>query len=490
MFTLFRAAPLGPMLLLGLVLVAVALPGTAVAVVPSNDNLAGATVVSEFPFVENVEIVDASTEAGEYFYCNYSPKTVWYSVTMPESGQLRFSNAGSGFYDTALRVYRQDGPGFGGLSFVGCASPWWNGQQTLSISAQAGETYLVQAGNIYSWSGLLRTSIEVVLPPANDDFANAKPVSSLPFVDPVDTTLATVETGEPELCTYGPSRRTAWYSYTPTESGSVMATIPVGSLPVAVAAYTGSSLASLEQAGCRYGGPLTIHVDAGTTYWFQVGSYDQAGGPMRFRLAVAPAPIASFSSWPYDPSMFDSVSFYDYSWDPGGAGIKSRTWDFGDGSSSPLCCPQHRYAQDGDYTVEMTVTTVDGRSASTTRSLSVRTHDVAVERLQVPQNGNVEQTRSITVGIDNARYPETVQVQLYKSVTGTYDRFVLVGTLTQFVPIRNGNKTTPFDFSYTFTADDAAVEKVSFRAVATIVGARDAVSGDNEAIALPTRVNP
>jgi len=51
------------------------------------------------------------------------------------------------------------------------------------------------------------------------------------------------------------------------------------------------------------------------------------------------------------------------------------------------------------------------------------------------------------------------------------------------------NGTTEFAFSYTFTADDARVGKVTFKAVANILGARDALPADNEAIAAPTKVS-
>lgn len=51
-----------------------------------------------------------------------------------------------------------------------------------------------------------------------------------------------------------------------------------------------------------------------------------------------------------------------------------------------------------------------------------------------------------------------------------------------------GSQTTDFKFSYTFTSNDAAFGKFSFQAVATIVGARDALPADNTATALPTKV--
>src|SRR5947208_256037 len=65
----------------------------------------------------------------------------------------------------------------------------------------------------------------------------------------------------------------------------------------------------------------------------------------------------------------------------------------------------------------------------------------------------------------------------------------LVGSYQQSVPVYSANRTTTFSFSYTFTNDDAAVGKVTFQAVATIMGARDALPADNTAMASPTKVS-
>jgi PKD repeat protein len=182
------------------------------------------------------------------------------------------------------------------------------------------------------------------------------------------------------------------------------------------------------------------------------------------------------------------LQFYDQSSDPGQVGFSSESWDFGDGTtmSNPGCCPQHRYAADGDYTVKLDVTTMDGRTASTSQVVHVRTHDVAITKFTVPQSASSGQTRSITVNLTNHRYDENVQVQLIRSVAG--GGFVPVGTSTRSVPVRGGNRTTDFAFNYTFTKDDAALGKVTFEAVATITDARDSQSADNTAIALPTKV--
>jgi hypothetical protein len=117
----------------------------------------------------------------------------------------------------------------------------------------------------------------------------------------------------------------------------------------------------------------------------------------------------------------------------------------------------------------------------------VKTHDVSIAKVGVPQTGNVGQTRQITVGVVNTRYDDNVQVVLLKSVAG--GGWQQVGALTQWVPVRGANRTTNFAFSYTFAPDDAVLGKITFQAVAYVQGARDAIPTDNTYISLPTKVN-
>jgi hypothetical protein len=119
--------------------------------------------------------------------------------------------------------------------------------------------------------------------------------------------------------------------------------------------------------------------------------------------------------------------------------------------------------------------------------VQVRTHDVAIMKVTAPQSANSGQTRAITVSVRNKNYPETVTIDLYKSSPGGD---VWVGSLTIQVPVATGNKTTTFSINYTFSAQDAQLGKVTFRAAATILGARDAFPSDNEGISSPpTKVN-
>ncbi len=50
-------------------------------------------------------------------------------------------------------------------------------------------------------------------------------------------------------------------------------------------------------------------------------------------------------------------------------------------------------------------------------------------------------------------------------------------------------RVTPFAFSYTFTPDDATIGNITFKAIAALSGARDALPADNEIVSLPTKVN-
>jgi hypothetical protein len=450
---------------------------------PENDDFANATMVEAMPFGGAVDIVGATTEPDEPQYCEFIERTVWYSVTPTADGVIRADTYGSSFWGAGLSVYRATGSGFSGLNHVGCAM--WN--SSMYFGVHAGETYYIQAGNIWSESGELHVNLQLFLPPPNDEFSNAMAIAALPFSHDVETYGASAEEGEPmPSCRYSDRVATVWYAFTPVESGSVSARASAG-FGTVLAVYTGASLNELAELGCRgWWALLTFRAEAGTTYYFQAGGIYDERGTLQFTLDVAPPPVASFDFSPYDPSAFDAIYFWDTSWDPGEVGTQMQAWDFGDGTTATGCCPTHQYAADGDYTVGLAVTTGDGRTASTSREVQVRTHDVAIIRLSAPQAASVGQTRQIAVEVSNRRYPENVEVQLFKSVPGGYQ---WVGTLNQFVPVRGGNRTTRFNFSYTFTSEDASLGKVTFRAAATILNARDALPADNEAISSPTKVS-
>jgi hypothetical protein len=457
---------------------------------PSNDNFSDAVVVHTLPFSDTVDITDATAEMDEPQPCFYLPQSVWYSFTPDAQTLVKLDMQGSSFGDTAFTVYQANGDTINDLRYLQCAS---FGSSAL-FKAQAGVTYYIQAGSFYGGGGTLQINLQEVPKPVNDDFANAKIIPEpLSFGDTVNTQAATREPNEPvPSCTYsGNGNHSVWYAFTPTTSESISANIPWATTWPVLAVYTGSSLSDLKEVKCENNAQqMTFHADGGTTYYFQISdqySSDGGGEVINFDLVVASPPIASFFFSPSDPTIYDTVQFYNYSYDPGNAGFQTVAWDFGDGMASTDFTTNHKYAKDGDYTVQLSLTTADGRTASTSQVVQVRTHDVTITKLSAPNAANVGQTRTITVSVNSKNYSETVQIDLYRSVVGGWE---YVGSVTQNVPARASKRTVTYSFSYKFTNADASIGKVSFYAVATIPNARDGYPADNEAYSSPpTKVN-
>ncbi len=80
-------------------------------------------------------------------------------------------------------------------------------------------------------------------------------------------------------------------------------------------------------------------------------------------------PIPSFTLSPREPTIRDTIHFYDTSEDPDGT-IVSWYWNFGDGHTSTIKDPTHDYSDKGSYTVTLRVTDDDGDSDSTTKILT------------------------------------------------------------------------------------------------------------------------
>jgi hypothetical protein len=487
-----RASHLRALVVLaGAVAVAVLWAGPAAAAAPSNDNFAQPITISSLPFSDTQDLTNATTEPGEPFPCYYATQSDWYSFTPSADEVVRFDTSASSSPLAAVDVYRDNGTGLSGLGYQACGYPG----QSAVVHLQAGTTYAIQGVSGYGYGGSVRVNATEVPAPSNDNFANATAISSVPFSDTQNAAAATKEPGEPNpTCAPYPPSNSWWYAFTPSSSGSYQASLASGTWNTE-AVFTGTSLADLTQVDCRsYGGAsLAFHGVAGRTYYIQVSDVYGGSSPITLNLAVAPPPNAGFNVFPSDPSIYDTVNFWGLSNDPAGNPITQELYEFGDGASAIGCCPNvvggqvdatHRYAKDGDYNARVTATTSDGRTAIFTVPVHVQTHDVTIDKLTVPQSAHPGQTRPLTVGLTNKRYTETVRVELFRSVSG--GDFVSLGVLTHDAPV---GKSTAFTFNYTFTSDDAAVGKVTFKAVATIVGARDAQPADNTVIALPTKVS-
>ena len=82
-------------------------------------------------------------------------------------------------------------------------------------------------------------------------------------------------------------------------------------------------------------------------------------------------PVADFSYLPLEPTTQDEINFTDQSSDPDGE-VVAWSWDFGDGSTSDIQSPSHRYAKSGHYTVTLTVTDDCGKTDEASQKISVK----------------------------------------------------------------------------------------------------------------------
>src|SRR3990172_9195310 len=124
-------------------------------------------------------------------------------------------------------------------------------------------------------------------PPANDNFADAEVISSLPFTATVDITDATNEQGEPQYCIF--MERTVWYSFTPTETMAVRADALGGAIRGNVNIYlsSGPGISDLSLLECSINSvsfSFNFYAEAGKTYYLQAGAADGEVGNIQINL--------------------------------------------------------------------------------------------------------------------------------------------------------------------------------------------------------------
>ncbi len=133
-------------------------------------------------------------------------------------------------------------------------------------------------------------------PGANDDFANAALIASLPFTAEQSTVGMTTEPEEPLLpdgCIASPTPKgaTVWYRFTPSSSVTVTADTFGSDFDTVLAVYTGSSFASLALVACNddtdtLQSRVSFVATAGTRYNLQAGGYADLAGNLRLNVSA------------------------------------------------------------------------------------------------------------------------------------------------------------------------------------------------------------
>jgi hypothetical protein len=152
--------------------------------------------------------------------------------------------------------------------------------QPASGSRLPAGTHTVTCTSVHPTRGTASCSFQVraIVPPVNDDRWFAKAIPVLPFVDRLDTRVATPGVDD-QTCSgqYG----TVWYSFTAPRDLIVVADT-AGSSYVAGIAVMSLQTYPFVQRMCG-AGPLTVSMRAGETLHFLVGS-SQGGGDLVFSL--------------------------------------------------------------------------------------------------------------------------------------------------------------------------------------------------------------
>jgi PKD repeat protein len=394
---------------------------------PANDDFANAKAIAALPFSETIDVSGATREAGESPYlCPGSLNhSVWYAFTPTDDAAVTAT-----LVDGVVGVFR--GTSIADLAQVACSEPGL----PLTLQLVGDTAYYFAVSDDNATGGVVTFNLaDAPSPVAAFHYSpwNPTPLSPTSFTDD----------------SFDPGGRTFASRLWDFGDG---------------ASASGCCPSHQFAADGDYTVTLTVTTTDGRT--------DSASLVVPVRTPP-PSPVANYHYDPPDPTRVSTISFTDDSIDPAGQTFVSTLWYFGDGASASGCCPNHQYAEDGDYAVTLTVTTTDGRTDNRTRIVSVRTHDVAIVSVDVPKVGVVGSTKTVSVYVASGDYTENVQVNLLRSVPGGFET---VNLQTQTIP---ANTTAAFGFAYTFTRSDASLGTIAFQAHAVITDQVDPIPVDN-----------
>lgn len=136
------------------------IPAVAQAVPPPNDAFAARTTVAAIPYDDAQSTLEATTEPGEpTSQCGPAGRSVWYQFTPVTDLVLRADTLGSDF-DTVLAVWR--GADLASLDAVACSDDVISPQSIVVFAAEAGTTYVIQAGGYVDSAGALSFHLRTV----------------------------------------------------------------------------------------------------------------------------------------------------------------------------------------------------------------------------------------------------------------------------------------------------------------------------------------
>jgi hypothetical protein len=269
---------------------------------PANDTRAGATVIGALPFSDGPRVIkNASVESGEpRSNCAFAGRpnaTVWYSIT-PSTPTVVIADTDGSNFRSILSVWRQEGSQ---LREVTCDVTFLSPAH-VTFRADVGVTYFIQIDILATGPSLPAVvfNAEAGTPPPNDDFVNAAEVGAIPYSNTVDMESATMEANEPFMgCAFSRVTSTAWYTFTPSQDGIVVADTAGSAVDTVLEAWRVTIFGLIrEECSNDFGespaAKLALDVIAGETYYFQLGYEDfsptEQGFSAQFSLTAGVPP--------------------------------------------------------------------------------------------------------------------------------------------------------------------------------------------------------
>ncbi|MGB1727946.1 MAG: S8 family serine peptidase, partial [Ilumatobacteraceae bacterium] len=267
-------------------------------------------------------------------------------------------------------------------------------------------------------------SVTVSVGSNNDYFVASTALTGSSGTVTDSNTGATLETGEPPI-DVGWGSATLWFSWTASASGRLNVDTFGSSFDTVLAAYTGSSLPSLNrlsfnddsrQTGNYYQSTLTLDVTSGTEYHLRVNQYGSTGGDvtLNWEFATTGAPTAPSGvealavadgavqvRWAASDA-YPVVTAYTVTSSPDS---RTCTWTAG-----PTLCTVTGLTADASYTFSVTATNSSGTSEASSASSAVAASHPGSDRSWINSWGQdrVDQATNSLDGVLSTRGDSSV----------------------------------------------------------------------------------
>ena len=211
---------------------ALAIPMSAAAAPPLNDNRAAAEPVPTFPATLAGTTVEATLERldPQVSQCGQVESSVWYSINPSPDGTIAVAVHGSAFAPV-LRIYRAGGSG---ITEVDCATAVAGQTAQVAFAGVRGGSFFVLVGKKpKTKDGAFALETQLFLPPANDAKRSAQPIRTLPATIKASMLGATSDSNDPDSCSI--EGGTVWYTVAPGKAARFVVKLDtVGDLDAAM----------------------------------------------------------------------------------------------------------------------------------------------------------------------------------------------------------------------------------------------------------------